>query len=1215
MFGSSDMVKRIVQFSLISIIGLLVVAMPVLAADVTGALYKGDIVAINSGTTTTDVTAVCPINTQALIDGNYVTSDLLNTAIQNGGTDIPCMPGVGTNPWCFWLPNIGAGESIPYTFYSGGPAMQTGFPYFPAPTGMTTPDNNVSLEPANNFQIEQNGYVNTTLNTPTSSGYPTVSASTSNTQASNTSHTINLPSGITAGDLLLVFFATPTTPTSITYPTGWVKLFDSAMGTPTLSAAFRIANGGEAATITVTTGEAVASTHQSYRITNYSGQPIARITVTSAASTNPDPPSLTPQWGAVNSLYFALCCDSVSVTGYPTNYSSGVVNGSTPYLASAQRQLSVASENPGTFTAASGAWAANTICVEVLQTSSVSGYPTVVNSATSTNASGTSHTINLPTSIVAGKLLLVYFACTGATALPTITWPAGWTVLFSNASGTFSATTNVLSAGFKIADGTEASTITVTTSNNQTSSTQSFQIANYRGVPQVGTATVATAGVNPAPISLSPSWGSADNLWFVVACDSVSITDYPITYTSGRVVTGTAPYLASAQRTLKASADEPGVFTAAAGNYVANTIAIQVNSQQNFVYKQYAYRTYVSSTGNVTSAITNGFPVVAATNSGSDTGTTTTHTINLPSGITNGNLLLIFIGAYSATAQPQLVAGGGWNQFFYGATGSWYDLLGIYKIADGSEGDNVTLTLTYSGSTSHQSFRITGFSGVPVAETVTTGSSTNPDPPSLTSGFGAVNALWFAACCDTTNVTGYPTNYSSGATNGSVPYIASARRNLSAASENPGVFTAASGTWCANTIAIAPGDSAWASVTAPVSSGVHSISTAADSTTTLLNLYTDSFGCANGDFEIGSPPTGYTATKATLSQVSTPTPVSGSYIMKVLTNDAGGTGSSYGYWSVPNYLAYANATVTLGAWCYAPSSNNQSQTLRIQDTGGTWTTSTTIPADNVWHWTVVSRTIVASPTYVRCMFLSKTGTPADADDILYVDKAEFVLGSSAPSTTPVPVSALLSGASTVNNGYNWSFLTGGSMPYMDYQKIWVSTALAQHITYERDTTFDDLTTYNNDATPTFYTASSDSDVTATFQNFKPINEAKCTTGVTEGTPEMFTEAPVAPTEFMGGAESGIEHLPGAAAINALLDYANIPQDFFWIIVIFGFAAAAVILAYHLIRSSLLWPAAVGGVIIAFFSLVCWGNPIPLWTVFIYGIRATGWLVSERTFGW
>jgi hypothetical protein len=208
-----------------------------------------------------------------------------------------------------------------------------------------------------------------------------------------------------------------------------------------------------------------------------------------------------------------------------------------------------------------------------------------------------------------------------------------------------------------------------------------------------------------------------------------------------------------------------------------------------------------------------------------------------------------------------------------------------------------------------------------------------------------------------------------------------------------------------------------------------------------------------------------------------------------------------------------------------------------------------------------------------------------------------------------PQSVALAGASVTNNDNTWSFITNGSMPYMQYHKIWIGGTLSQHIVYERNTTFNDLTEYNNDATPTFVTTSSDPDVTATFSNFRPINEARCTTGLTEETPQMLTETPEAPAEMY--TEGSVNHLPGAELINKLLDAGDIPHDLFWIPFCFGLAALASVLGYYFLRS-MFFIAIIGGVIILFFGLT---GAIPLWTFLIYAVIAGGVLVSERTFGW
>lgn len=195
--------------------------------------------------------------------------------------------------------------------------------------------------------------------------FPSIESSTSNTNSSGTSHTINLPSIKDKGKLLLVTIGTSSNPT-ITWPTGWTQLFSAAQGTNlTLASAYKVAAGTEGSSITVTTSASVTSSCQSYTVITYQGVPVTTTAVTGAATTNPDPPSLTSGFGAVNTLWLVLAGDSVNVTAYPSLYTGVAVTGTTPYLAGAYRQLNAASEDPEVFTAASGNWVANTIAIKV----------------------------------------------------------------------------------------------------------------------------------------------------------------------------------------------------------------------------------------------------------------------------------------------------------------------------------------------------------------------------------------------------------------------------------------------------------------------------------------------------------------------------------------------------------------------------------------------------------------------------------------------------------------------------------------------------------------------------------------------------------------------------------------------------------------------------------------------------------------------------------
>jgi hypothetical protein len=208
------------------------------------------------------------------------------------------------------------------------------------------------------------------------------------------------------------------------------------------------------------------------------------------------------------------------------------------------------------------------------------------------------------------------------------------------------------------------------------------------------------------------------------------------------------------------------------------------------------------------------FPSVVATNGG--TGSTASPTINLPAGIQAGDLLLAIVSVNNFQ-----VSGSGWptgwiallTNSIYGA-----DSLSIrYKIATGSEGASFVLTLLGAGSSSHATYRITGWHGTTPPEVVASpvvATNTNPNPPSLNpAGWDVEDTLWLAVVgTDAGNVSataapsGYTNllNYRSGSLS---PYsgVSSAQRGATIAAEDPGTFTlSASGNYATTTVAIRP---------------------------------------------------------------------------------------------------------------------------------------------------------------------------------------------------------------------------------------------------------------------------------------------------------------------------------------------------------------------------------------------------------------------------
>jgi hypothetical protein len=192
----------------------------------------------------------------------------------------------------------------------------------------------------------------------------------------------------------------------------------------------------------------------------------------------------------------------------------------------------------------------------------------------------------------------------------------------------------------------------------------------------------------------------------------------------------------------------------------------------------------------------------------------TTHNVLMPPTINAGDLLItLFANDGSATVTTPA----GWTLLSTGARGTAARGSVYGKVAVGNEdATNVNFVTSASEQGAAQVYRVTGWSGDisgVAADVVDPGAATaNPDPPSLTTGWGATNTLWLAYSAGSryAAVTTYPTNYTNGVisiggTDTTGASVASARRNLAAATENPGSFTmSTSQDGVAFTIAVQP---------------------------------------------------------------------------------------------------------------------------------------------------------------------------------------------------------------------------------------------------------------------------------------------------------------------------------------------------------------------------------------------------------------------------
>ena len=212
------------------------------------------------------------------------------------------------------------------------------------------------------------------------SGFPTIQSVTSTSfPTDSTTHNVQMPATVNAGDLLIVFFADHGTP-GMNYPSGWTFFFgwSSWGGTGNKFWMFaKRASGTEGGTtVNFQTSAAVKAAAQVYRITGWrdSGTITNDIEYANAgaASTSPNPSSLNPtHWDVENTLWIASygADGDNDATAFPANYAGGTYTESdhsatSTSMGSAWRNLAAASEDPGSFTiAASAFWIASIVAV------------------------------------------------------------------------------------------------------------------------------------------------------------------------------------------------------------------------------------------------------------------------------------------------------------------------------------------------------------------------------------------------------------------------------------------------------------------------------------------------------------------------------------------------------------------------------------------------------------------------------------------------------------------------------------------------------------------------------------------------------------------------------------------------------------------------------------------------------------------------------------
>lgn len=204
---------------------------------------------------------------------------------------------------------------------------------------------------------------------------------------------------------------------------------------------------------------------------------------------------------------------------------------------------------------------------------------------------------------------------------------------------------------------------------------------------------------------------------------------------------------------------------------------------------------------------------IANQNNGNSAGNQTVHTVNLPTGIAAGNLLLI---GFENDGDDETLPPAGWTTLFTTVHTTLLRLSAYARIADGSEGSTATINTATLQSSAHGSYRITDWfgslAGVSNATAVLGTADANPNSPILGAANGSEETLWISIYGWDTDISNsaYPANYTLGQVtdrwaNASGGGIAMSARLLAAASENPGAATlSGAANWVANTIAVRP---------------------------------------------------------------------------------------------------------------------------------------------------------------------------------------------------------------------------------------------------------------------------------------------------------------------------------------------------------------------------------------------------------------------------
>ena len=187
---------------------------------------------------------------------------------------------------------------------------------------------------------------------------------------------VDMPSGVVSGDLLLIAmtFASTGAPPTATTPSGWTAV----TSIDNYAVFYKVSDGGEGASVTVTTSKDAIGAHNAVRIKKDTFQGTPEETHATGSNASPNPPSETASWGSANNLWIAFGSNfkvgDTAMTGFPSGFTDGVSINMDHDSGDSEINQGVAflweitdAKDPGTFTVTNTSgnlWWASTVVVQ-----------------------------------------------------------------------------------------------------------------------------------------------------------------------------------------------------------------------------------------------------------------------------------------------------------------------------------------------------------------------------------------------------------------------------------------------------------------------------------------------------------------------------------------------------------------------------------------------------------------------------------------------------------------------------------------------------------------------------------------------------------------------------------------------------------------------------------------------------------------------------------